>query len=171
MRSKLLYEKKEEFLNFLSDNLMPYLSENYSIDFSRSAIYGHSAGGAFTHYAVFHSDLYENQPFHYYIIGSPGFWSPNFLPFQKEPGDFQKEYGYFDRCESLNKELYICAGKYEDPDYEEYYGENDTTIEGVEHLVKRLDDYGFENYVYELYDSHHYQYIPEMFERFFELYY
>lgn len=170
-RSRLLYEKKEEFLNFITDNLMPYLNETYSIDFSRSAIYGHSAGGAFTHYAVCHSDLYENQPFQYYIIGSPGLWSPNFLPFQKEPGEYKKEYGYFDRNKTLDKEIYICAGELEDPDYEEFYGDNDTTLEGVEHLTERFDSYGYDKYVCELYYSHHYQYIPEMFEKFFLRYY
>ncbi len=170
-RAWLLYEKKEEFLNFITDNLMPYLNESYSIDFSRSTIYGHSAGGAFTHYAVFHSDLYENQPFHYYIIGSPGFWSPNFLPFQKEPGEYKKEYGYFERNKTLDKELYICAGELEDPDYEDWYGDNDTTLEGVENLTKRLDGYGFKDYECELYYSHHWQFIPEMFEKFFLKYY
>lgn len=171
VRAWFLCEKKEALLDFITDNLMPYLNETYSIDFSRSAIYGHSSGGTFTHYAVCHSDLYENQPFQYYIIGSPAFWSPYFLPFQDEPGEYKKEYGYFDRNKALNKELYICAGKYEDPDYEDYYGENDTTLEGVEHLVERLDSYGYRKYVYELYDSHHYQYIPKMFEKFFLQYY
>ncbi len=166
-RGYFMNEKKEEFLDFITDNLMTYLDSKYNIDESSSALYGHSNGGAFTHYAAFNSDLYENQPFHYYIIGSPAFWSPYFLPFQEEPGDYKREYDYFVRNKTMDKELYLCAGEHEDSDYEEYYGENDSTLEGVAHFTERLDSYGFAGYTNELYDSNHYEYIPEMLETVF----
>lgn len=171
-RAKYLMEDKDLFLDFITDNLMPYLSEQYEVDFAHSGIYGHSAGGVFTHYAVCHSDLYENQPFQYYIVGSPGFWSPNFLPYEDDPDAYKSEYGYFDRNETLDKTIYVCVGENEDPDYAEYYGENDTTIEGAEHLVERLEEHGVENVIYEVYpDSNHYEYIPEMFQQFFREFY
>ncbi len=161
-RKKYFCEKDKEFLDFITDNLMPYLGEQYNIDYSNSTLYGHSLGGTFAHYAVFNSDRYENQPFGNYIIGSPVFWSPGFLPYADE-SEFKKEYGYFDRNDTLDKRIFICAGADEDPVYEEYYGDNDSTLEGVENLTKRLESYGFTNFECKLYpDSGHYEFIPEM---------
>ncbi len=161
-RVKYFSKNNKEFLDFITDNLMPYLGEQYNIDFGNSTLYGHSLGGTFTHYAVFNSDRYENQPFGNYIIGSPVFWSPGFLPYSNA-SEYRTEYGYFDRNETLDKRIFICAGEDEDPVYEEYYGNNDSTLEGVENLTKRLESYGFTNFECKLYpDSGHYEFIPEM---------
>lgn len=161
-RIKYFCDKNKEFLDFITDNLMPYLGEQYKIDFGNSTLYGHSLGGTFTHYAVFNSDRYDNQPFGNYIIGSPAFWSPGFLPYSNAY-EYKTEYGYFDRNDTLEKRIFICAGADEDPVYEEYYGDNDSTLEGVENLTKRLTDYGFTNFECKIYpDSEHYQFIPEM---------
>jgi len=161
-RVKYFSKKNKEFLDFITDNLMPYLGEQYNIDFGKSTLYGHSLGGTFAHYAVFNSDKYENQPFGNYIIGSPAFWSPGFLPYSNA-SEYKTEYGYFDRNDTLEKRIFICAGEDEDPVYEEYYGDNDSTLEGVENLMKRLSDYGFTNFECKIYPhSGHYQFIPEM---------
>ena len=161
-RKKYFCEKDKEFLDFITDNLMPYLGEQYNVDFSNSTLYGHSLGGTFAHYAVFNSDKYENQPFGNYIIGSPAFWSPGFLPYA-DLSEVKSEYGYFDRNDTLDKRIFICAGADEDPVYEEYYGDNDSTLEGVENLTKRLESYGFTNFECKLYPgSGHYEFIPEM---------
>ncbi|MDE6425774.1 MAG: alpha/beta hydrolase [Ruminococcus sp.] len=161
-RVKYFSKKNKEFLDFITDNLMPYLGERYNIDFDKSTLYGHSLGGTFAHYAVFNSDRYENQPFGNYIIGSPAFWSPGFLPYSNA-SEYKTEYGYFDRNDTLEKRIFICAGEDEDPVYEEYYGDNDSTLEGVENLMKRLSDYGFTNFECKIYPhSGHYQFIPEM---------
>ena len=140
---------------------MPYLGEQYKIDFSQSTIYGHSDGGVFTHYAAFNSDLYKNQPFKNYIIGSPAFWAP-MLPFFEDDADaYKSEYGYFERNKTCDKSIYISVGANEDPDYADYYGENDTTIEGAVHLKERLEAHNVENLRYEAYEnSNHYAYIP-----------
>ncbi|MCM1315445.1 MAG: alpha/beta hydrolase-fold protein [Prevotella sp.] len=161
-RIEYFSNKNKEFLDFITDNLMPYLGEQYNIDFGKSTLYGHSLGGTFAHYAVFNSDRYENQPFGNYIIGSPAFWSPGFLPYNNA-SEYKTEYGYFDRNDTLEKRIFICAGEDEDPVYEEYYGDNDSTLEGVENLMKRLSDYGFTNFECKIYPhSGHYQFIPEM---------
>lgn len=161
-RVKYFSKNNKEFLDFITDNLMPYLGEQYNIDFGNSTLYGHSLGGTFAHYAVFNSDRYENQPFGNYIIGSPVFWSPGFLPYSNA-SEYKTEYGYFDRNETLDKRLFICAGGDEDPVYEEYYGDNDSTLEGVDNFMKRLSDYGFTNAECKIYPgSGHYQFIPEM---------
>lgn len=161
-RVKYFSKNNKEFLDFITDNLMPYLGENYNIDFGNSTLYGHSLGGTFAHYAVFNSDKYENQPFGNYIIGSPVFWSPGFLPYSNA-AEYKTEYGYFDRNETLDKRIFVCAGADEDPVYEEYYGDNDSTLEGVDNFMKRLSDYGVTNAECKIYPgSGHYQFIPEM---------
>ncbi len=161
-RKKYLCENCEGFLDFITDDLMPYLGEEYNIDFSDSTLYGHSLGGTFAHYAAFNSDKYENQPFKNYIIGSPAFWSPGFLPYT-DGESFRHEYYYFDRNDSFDKHLFVCGGADEDPVYEEYYGENDSTLTGIQHFMERLEGYGVKDAECKIYpDSEHYQFIPEM---------
>ena len=161
-RIKYFCDRCEDFLNFITDDLMPYMGEQYNIDFGNSTFYGHSLGGTFAHYAVFNSDKYENQPFKNYIIGSPAFWSPGFLPYT-DGESFKHEYGYFDRNDSFDKNLFICGGADEDPVYEEYYGENDSTLVGIQHFMERLENNGVTTAECKIYpNSEHYQFIPEM---------
>lgn len=150
-------------LDFITDNLMPYLCENYNIDCANSSLYGHSDSGVFTHYAVFNSDKYENQPFGHYIIGSPALWGlynvNDYAHISND--DVINDYGYFDRNQKLNKSVFLCAGSQEDPDYADRYNGHDTTLEGVAKLKERLEAHDAD-LTYKLYESHHYQYIPEM---------
>ena len=170
-RIKFFCDRCEEFLTFITDDLMPYLGEEYSIDYENSTLFGHSLGGTFAHYAVFNSDKYENQPFGNYIIGSPAFWSPGFLPYT-DGDEFKREYGYFDRNKTINKRIFVCGGENEDPVYDAYYGENDSTLEGIKHLMERLDSYGVTTAECKIYpDSEHYQFIPEMLVEMLERYY
>ena len=161
IRSNIFCDHKKEFLDFITDNLMPYLYEIYKIDPSSSCLFGHSQGGVFTHYAAFNFDLYENQPFAEYIIGSPAFWTPYFTCVS-DYEEYKDEYGYFERNETYDKFLVITGGDKEDADYEEYYGDNDSTLEGITHLCERLDSHGVTTYVTKLYDSNHYMYVPTL---------
>ncbi len=161
VRADIFCVRKKEFLDFITDNLMPYLSEIYPMDFENSTFFGHSQGGVFSHYAAFNYDLYENQPFSSYIIGSPAFWTPYFtcLP---DWSDYQDEYGFFDRNTEYTKTILITGGEYEDADYSEYYGENESTLEGIQSLAERLEAHGVANCQVQLYQTHHYQYITGM---------
>lgn len=154
---------RDKLLDFITDNLMPYLCENYRIDCENSTFFGHSDGGVFAHYALFKSDLYENQPFGRYIIGSPALWG--LYNYNEHRGissdDVLSDYGYFDRNEKLSKSVFLCAGSQEDPDYADQYNGRDTTLEGVAKLKERLESHSTD-LTYKLYDSHHYQYVPEM---------
>ena len=160
-RLRLFCGQEKLLLDFITDNLMPYLGENYNIDFGRSVLFGHSDAGVFSHYAAFNSDKYDNQPFGAYIIGSPAFWNSYFHN-TREANEYINDYGYFDRNEKLGKKLFITGGSDEDEDYADYYGGNDSTLEGIEKLRQRLEAHGAENYEVKLYKSHHYQYVPEM---------
>ena len=163
-RAAVFCEGKDKFLDFITDNLMPYLGEKYAIDYGNSTLFGHSLGGVFTHYALFNSDRYENQPFGCYIIGSPAFWSP----YSREMSDYPeqaKDYGYFERNQTMGKSAFITAGSDEDEDYQEYFQDGDSTTESIAHLAERINahcDPGSPAAVSKLYKSHHYQYIPEM---------
>ncbi|SCW60009.1 Putative esterase [Ruminococcaceae bacterium YRB3002] len=161
VRGNILCDHKKEFLDFITDNLMPYLSEKYRFDSSGSTLFGHSQGGVFTHYAAFNFDRYENRPFARYIIASPTFWTPYFTDVS-DYGEYKNEYGYFDRNTTYDRELFIAAGDQEDADYQEYYGDNDSTLEGVDHLKERLDGHGVTTYQVKIYSSHHYQYVGQM---------
>ena len=163
MRYGDLVIDRNKLLDFITDNLMPYLCENYNIDCANSTLYGHSDGGVFTHNAVFNSDRYENQPFGHYIIGSPALWGLyNYNDYSGiSSDDVKNDYGYFDRNEKLNKTIFLCAGSQEDPDYKDSYNGHDTTLEGVAKLKERLEAHGVD-LTHKLYESHHYQYIPEM---------
>jgi predicted alpha/beta superfamily hydrolase len=140
--------------------MMPYLSGIYRFDHDGSTLFGHSQGGVFTHFAAFNYDRYENRPFAKYIIGSPTFWTPYFTCVSNYE-EYKNEYGYFDRNDSYDRELFITAGDSEDEDYREYYGDNDSTLEGVEHLKERLDGHGV-TYKTKIYKSNHYQYVSGM---------
>jgi predicted alpha/beta superfamily hydrolase len=167
-----LVVRRDKLLDFITDNLMPYLGENYNIDYTNSTLYGHSDGGVFTHNALFKSDMYENQPFGNYIIGSPALWGLyNYNEsIDNDSEDCKNDYGYYDRNEKLDKSVFLCAGALEDPDYADNYNGHDTTLEGVAKLNERLESHGA-NVTYKLYDSHHYQFIPEMLCEVLKTYY
>ena len=160
-RSTDLVLERKKLLDFITDNLMPYLGENYKIDYADSTLYGHSDGGVFSHYALFNSDKYDNQPFGHYIIGSPAFWGLYDEGDLLDPKGCETDYGYFDRNRTLDKTVFLCGGKDEDPDYQDRYNGHATTLEGLENLKKRLESHGAKC-TCKLYDSHHYQYIPGM---------
>lgn len=161
-RFKHLIYERNKLLDFITDNLMPYLGENYNIDYANSSLYGHSNGGVFAHNALFHSDLYENQPFGNYIIGSPAFWGLyDDEVFDLDPEGCQSDYGYFDRNDTLDKNVFLCGGSQEDPDYAYKYNGHDSTLKGLAKLNDRLESHNAK-VTYKLYESHHYQFIPEM---------
>lgn len=167
VRADILCIHMQEFLNFITDNLMPYLSDTYKLDCEHSCLFGHSQAGVFTHYAAFHADQYENQPFGDYIIASPAFWTPYFVDLDNF-ASAKRDYDYFDNNKTLNKRLVLAGGANEDPDYADYYGNNDSTLQGLAHLKERLDSHGFTAYAYKLYDSNHYMYVGDMLREYIE---
>jgi uncharacterized protein len=60
----------ENFVKFLSLELLPYLTSNYPIKNEGRTIYGHSFGGLFgTHVLINHPTLFDN-----YLLLSPSLW-------------------------------------------------------------------------------------------------
>lgn len=58
------------FCEFLSKELFPLIEENYRIDSSSKALYGHSYGGLFGTYVLLH----RPKLFTHYLILSPSLW-------------------------------------------------------------------------------------------------
>ncbi|WP_010244293.1 alpha/beta hydrolase-fold protein [Acetivibrio cellulolyticus] len=73
IRERDLLEKPDLYLQFLIENLIPYLYNNYRIDTTRTTLTGHSYGGYWGLYALFHSDTIGKNTFANYYIGSPSF--------------------------------------------------------------------------------------------------
>lgn len=167
-----LIEKREQLLSFITDNLMPYISESYNIDCSNSTLFGHSMAGVFAHTALFESDKCgDNQPFGNYIIASPVFWQL----YSSQVKDLDAEnamndYGYFDRNKTLDKNVLIFGGSLEDPDYADSFDGHDSTLTGISKLEERLRSHGASFYS-KLYESHHYQYVSDMLLEFLKAYY
>lgn len=160
-RETLFIKEKEKLLSFITDDLMPYLGEQYHIDCAESTLFGHSMGGVFSHYACFMSDKYENQPFFRYIVGSPALFNLYGNDTDYDAADAEHEYGYFDRHDALDKKLFLCGGSLEDPDYADSYHGHDSLLTGLGKMTDRLAAQKAD-YICKLYESHHYQYVPLM---------
>ena len=57
----------DKFYQFLTDTVMPVISENFRVDPSLAVLAGHSMGGLFALYAM----LQPNPVFHKYLLASP----------------------------------------------------------------------------------------------------
>ena len=71
IRERDLVERPGDFLHFIIDNLIPYLSEIYSVSEENTTLTGHSYGGYWAAYALLHSDTIGRNTFENYYIGSP----------------------------------------------------------------------------------------------------
>jgi predicted alpha/beta superfamily hydrolase len=154
IRYDIFVEQQAAVLDFITNNLMPYLGESFNMDFADVALLGSSLGGVFTHYALFNSDKYENQPFSKYIIASPVLWR-----YDADIYDFNvtNSFGYFDRNKTLDKEVFICVGSDEDAEFIKTYGNDifggfDSTITGANALYERLEAQGA-NAEYKVYED------------------
>ena len=173
----ILYQDK--FLDFITNDLMGAISLNYRVDASRSVFFGHSWGGLFADYALFNSDKYDKQPFANYIIGSSAFWTMGSKEYWDEfmPEGYDEsiiaehmacnsDYDYFERHETLDKNVWVCAGGRE-PDLNTIgYNGGDNVIDNVRDLYERLIAHGVnaELKIYE--DRYHNNYVEDMLKEY-----
>jgi predicted alpha/beta superfamily hydrolase len=141
-------QKSDRFLNFITDNLAPYLGELYNIDYDRSALMGHSLGGLFMYYAAFNHDKYKNSPFHYYVMASPSFYITNNQYYWKY-GNIEED--YFKRNKKLEKVIYLTVGDRESD-----------MLPAIINFVQRASVYGIKTLDYEIYDGDHTSFVKEM---------
>ena len=161
-RNSLLIANRDKLLDFITDDLMPYLCDTYNIDCADSTLLGHSMGGVFSHHALFNSDKYENQPFGKYIVGSPATFNLyNAVGEDYDAKGGETDYGYFDRHKTLDKRVWLCGGTLEDPDFQSYYNGHDSILTSLKKMNERLEAHNAE-VTYKLYESHHSQYVSKM---------
>lgn len=112
IRERDLVRDPESYLHFIVDNLVPYLSEIYSVDPENMTLTGHSYGGHWAYYALFNSDTIGKNTFKNYYIGSPSIG-------EKSYGQmiFYFENEYYKRCKELDCRVYVTVGADEEFDF------------------------------------------------------
>lgn len=109
IRERDLVDAPDAYLHFIVDNLVPYLEEIYSVDTENMTLTGHSLGGYWAYYALFHSDTIGKNTFQNYYIGSPSMWASidgtTMTAYEEE---------YYTRNQTLNANVYITVGSEED---------------------------------------------------------
>jgi len=87
------------FLNFLRDELIPFVESDYRIDEDNRMLSGHSFGGLFSLYALFQApDLFRK-----YFIGSPSIYFSDELPISYERK-------YAESHTDLDAEVFMSVG-------------------------------------------------------------
>jgi enterochelin esterase-like enzyme len=147
-------QKSDLFLDFITNNLVPYLGERYNIDYHRSALMGHSFGGCFMHYAVFNADKYENQPFYYYVMASLS--TPDVVARYYGGSDpIAIETDYFNRNKALTKKIYVTAG-----------GREYAILTNIDNFKARMKGHKVKTIEYEIWEgADHSNYVKPMMRK------
>ena len=122
IRERDLLRQPDLYLQFLVENLMPYLCENYCVDAARTTLAGHSYGGYWGIYALFHSDTIGKESFAYYYIGSPSFQAYTNKAYANDFEDW-----FYERKQTLDCSVYITVG-----------GDEETAF--IDFIERNLDD-------------------------------
>ena len=178
-RSQKFIAYQDRFLDYITNDLMELISLNYKADASHSVIFGHSWGGIFTHYALCNSDRYEYQPFKNYIIGSSCFsmiGSREYWDFAI-PEDYDddviercsacaRDFDYFDRNETMDKNVFICAGG--DESGIESWQNGMSVVDNVTAFYDRLTSHGV-NAELKIYEGMgHVSYVEDMLKEYYK---
>lgn len=112
IRERDLVTNPGEFLHFIVDDVVPYLESQYSVDKDNLMLTGHSYGGFWGFYALFHEDDICHHIFRNYYIGSPSLQASTD---GKTIEDFERE--YFVNHDELDCNVYITVGREEEKDF------------------------------------------------------
>ena len=93
-----------KYLDFIKEELLPFVEKRYAIDASKRTLVGHSAGGLFASYVLLnHTEVFES-----YVILSPAlFWNNKQL--------FADESRYASKQKDLKSRVYFATGSAEVP--------------------------------------------------------
>ena len=134
------------FLQFMEEELFPFIESTYRIDTNHRTLYGYSFGGLFALYALFHNPgLFKN-----YLIGSPSIHYKDGIMFSYE-SDYAKNH------RDLHADVFISAGELEVTTSE--------NIKKIEALLRSRDykNLKFETVIFE--DEDHYSCAPAAMSR------
>lgn len=129
IRERDLVKQPEDFLHFIVDNLIPYLSEIYSVSEENTTFTGHSYGGYFAYYVLFHNNTICRNTFENFYIGSPSMQA-------NTGGKFIRQYEseYYEKNKSLEAKVYITVGSEEDHSF----------TDSIEQFKNRLEERNYE---------------------------
>jgi predicted alpha/beta superfamily hydrolase len=100
----------QEFLAFVAETLIPFIDSTYRTIPSDRAIHGHSIGGLFALYALFH----QPELFRRYLVSSPSLWWDDAVLLKYESQFAQ-------RHSSLAKSVFLSVGSEEPEDMRMYF--------------------------------------------------
>lgn len=100
------------YLQFLTDNLVPFLENRYSVDEQQVTLTGHSFGGLWGLYSMYHADTIGKNTYTSYYIGSPAARYPLYESDIKFYLDKFKE-----RQGKLDAKVYLSVGTLEWEDF------------------------------------------------------
>ena len=100
----------QAFLAFVAETLIPFVDSTYRTIPSDRAIHGHSIGGMFALYALFH----QPELFRRYMVSSPSLWWDDAVIFKYESQFAQ-------RHSSLAKSVFLSVGSEEPEDMRTYF--------------------------------------------------
>lgn len=107
----------EQFLQLLSEKVVPDLKSNYRIDESKTVLTGHSLAGLFTLYTMYqNTDLFT----HYAAISPSALWADHYL--------LQFDKAFSEQRSKLNANVYITYGT----------GEYKPYVDAVTAYIKQL---------------------------------
>ncbi len=92
------------YLEFIADEVIPELEQRYRVDVNRRVLGGHSFGGLFGGYVLFH----RPELFSSYILSSPSFWFHNGVAFEYEKA-------FAETHDDLEANVYMGIGALEHP--------------------------------------------------------
>jgi predicted alpha/beta superfamily hydrolase len=107
----------KKFLRFMRNELIPWVNSRYRADPKDSTILGHSGGGLFALYALFH----QPKAFRRYVASSPSLWWDKKVIFE-----YEREYA--SKHTKLSAKLFLSVGSLEGP-----------MVSNVEELVRVLE--------------------------------
>ena len=141
IRERDLVNHPNDFLHFIVDNLIPYLSEIYSVSDKNTTLTGHSYGGYFAYYTLFHSDTIARNTFENYYIGSPSMQAHTGKMYIR---NYEQE--YYESCKELIANVYITVGGEEDSGF----------VSGIESFEKSLEERNYDglNIIYEVIEGY-----------------
>ncbi|GFN29885.1 alpha/beta hydrolase [Paenibacillus xylaniclasticus] len=96
----------QQFLDFIEEELKPFIESRYPINRARQGLFGHSLGGYFTLYAL----IERPEAFRTYCAGSPSIWWNNHDLLKRLPSFIERM-----REQQIEAELLVGVGAEEKP--------------------------------------------------------
>lgn len=114
--------RAEDFIQFIENEVKPFVNETYNVNKNNETLVGHSFGGLFGLYVLFnHSDSFNR-----YVIASPSIWWDDAVTFEFEDS-------YANSHSNMAKKVFISVGS------KEFVSGPQGMIENTQNMVQKLE--------------------------------